>query len=377
MRSTSSIVRGPECGFTRGMRPDERRGNRVVATNLVRRTVREYHALVHDHDAFGIAEDDVHVVLDDDHRDSARANDRAHDVHNRRLLARGHAAGRFVEEEQLGLERIGDRDVEQLALAVGDCAGKHHCRAVEAEAAQHVVRLRPYGVVAARQRCQVERLALAREDGERDVVGTGEVIEQVDDLEAPRDARLDALVRRLAGDVVVLEDDLSAVGPQEAAHEIDEAGLARTVGADQGEHFTLVHDEVDCVHRAVLAERLGQRLGREKTHFSAPFFILEASWSIAPMLPFGSASTRTTSTVPRRSCQYTVKPTAYVLRYVKAIAPTMGPTKVRNPPSTVMKTISPENVHTRTSGLASPLSGAHSAPATPVKMPEITKAISR
>ena len=58
-------------------------------------------------------------------------------------------------------------------------------------------------------------------------------------------------------------------------------------------------------------------------------------------------------------------------------APTMGPKKVWKPPSTVKKTILPEKVQCRMSGVVSPLSGTHSAPASPVKIPEIRKATQR
>src|SRR5207247_9139353 len=88
------------------------------------------------------------------------------------------------------------------------------------------------------------------------------------------DERRYELGRRLAGGSVVLEDALSAVGRQEAAHQVDEGRLARTVGPDQRENFALAHGEVDCIHCAVIAERLGQRLRREKAHFSAP----SSSW---------------------------------------------------------------------------------------------------
>src|SRR5207302_4679257 len=116
MRSTSSIASAPECGFAGGVRSDKRGGDCVVLPDLVRGSIREDRPLVHDNNAFGIPEDDVHVVLDDNHGDPSRADDRADDVHDRRLLARGYAAGRLVEEEQLGPKRVGDRDVEQLAL---------------------------------------------------------------------------------------------------------------------------------------------------------------------------------------------------------------------------------------------------------------------
>ena len=50
---------------------------------------------------------------------------------------------------------------------------------------------------------------------------------------------------------------------------------------------------------------------------------------------------------------------------------------MRKPPSTVKKTISPEKVQCRMSGVVSPLSGTQSAPASPVNAPETRKATQR
>src|SRR5262249_41924797 len=55
-------------------RADEGGRHRVVAADLVGGAVGEDGALVHGHDAVGIAEDHVHVVLDDHGRDAARAH---------------------------------------------------------------------------------------------------------------------------------------------------------------------------------------------------------------------------------------------------------------------------------------------------------------
>src|SRR5579864_3447460 len=96
MRSTCSIRSARDRGFAARMGADECGRDGVVTADLVRRAVGEDRPLVHDDDALGIAEHDVHVVLDDDDRDAARAHDRAHDVHDRRLLAGGHAARGLV-----------------------------------------------------------------------------------------------------------------------------------------------------------------------------------------------------------------------------------------------------------------------------------------
>ena len=68
----------------------------------------------------------------------SRAHDRGDRVHDLALVARAHPAGRLVEEEELGPQRIGDRDVEQLALALRQAARQHRCLAVEAELAEHL-----------------------------------------------------------------------------------------------------------------------------------------------------------------------------------------------------------------------------------------------
>src|SRR5919201_2386590 len=84
----SSSMGGPEHGVL----------HRLVAADFLRGPAGEDHALVHDHDAVGVLEDDVHVVLDHHGSDPFRSDDGADHVHDRRLLARADAAGRLVEE---------------------------------------------------------------------------------------------------------------------------------------------------------------------------------------------------------------------------------------------------------------------------------------
>src|SRR5262249_17072086 len=108
IRSTSSMAMGPQ----------EIGRDLFVVSNLVRGTVGEDRALVHGDDSGTVLEDHVHIVLDDDRRDASRAHHLRDDVHDRRFLSGADAAGGLVEEKELGLERVGDGHVQELALAL-------------------------------------------------------------------------------------------------------------------------------------------------------------------------------------------------------------------------------------------------------------------
>src|SRR5262252_9430894 len=75
-------------------------GDVSVRPDLLRRPVGEELPFVHHHDAVRVAEHNVHVVLDDDRSHCAGAHDGGYCIHDLRLIARAHAAGRFIQEEQ-------------------------------------------------------------------------------------------------------------------------------------------------------------------------------------------------------------------------------------------------------------------------------------
>src|SRR5215216_2815703 len=81
-------------------------GDVLVHLDLIGRTVGEERTLVHHHDAVGVAEHDIHVVLDDDRRHRAVAHHRGYGIHDLGLFVRAHAARRLVEKEQLGAQRV-------------------------------------------------------------------------------------------------------------------------------------------------------------------------------------------------------------------------------------------------------------------------------
>src|SRR5205823_3286696 len=147
------------------------------------------------------------------------------------------------------------------------------------------------------------------------VVEDGQVVEEVHHLEAAGDARRDPVLHGLLGDVLAAEVDGPAVGRIEAAAEVHQAGFPRAVGADQGEDLAFPDGEVDLVHGVRIAEILGELRGlQERRHLANRLLAIAASILALPTIPVGSTSTRTTSTMPMKVCQYTVKPTAKSFR---------------------------------------------------------------
>src|ERR1700694_5714044 len=289
----SSSMGGPEYRVLHGLVPPD----------LFRAAAGEDLALMHDHDPVGVLEDDVHVVLDDDSGDLVRSDDRADDVHDGRLLPGAHAAGGLVEEEELRLESVGDGNVEQLALTLRDDAGQLRALRIQPELAEDVERLIPYLGVAIGQGEEPARHALSGEDGERHVVEERELVKEVHDLEAPRDAGLDPAVHRQRGDVLAAEHDAPAVGMEEPADQVHHARLARAVGANQRQDLAFLDLEVDLVDGVGLAEGLAQLLGLEEVHAWDRLLAAAAINRTVPTIPVGSTTTSTNRTRPSSACQ--------------------------------------------------------------------------
>src|SRR6266446_7844373 len=152
MASTSSSTRLSFAISGRQRRAEKDVGDVLVRLDLFRRPVGEESAFVHHDDAVRVAEHHVHVVLDDNGRHRTRAHHRGYGSHDLRLLARAHPARRLVEKQQLWAQRISHRDVEELALALRQAAGRHAALAVEPEPAQDVEGLAADILVVVRKR---------------------------------------------------------------------------------------------------------------------------------------------------------------------------------------------------------------------------------
>src|SRR6516162_7818274 len=113
--------------------------------------------------------------------------------------------------------------------------------------------------------------------------------------------------------VATLEDNLSGIGNEVGADDVAERSLPGSVGADHGNELAFRNGQVDVIDGMRVAEIFLQVDRLQEGHFvRLPSFI--ASCAVVPTMPAGSAMTRTTSTTPSRSCQYSVLAIAYVFR---------------------------------------------------------------
>src|SRR5215472_6834095 len=296
IRSSSSMVLGAE----------EIGGDLLVVPDLVRSAVGQDRAMVHGDDPGAVLEDHVHVVLDDDGRDPSRSHHLRDDVHDRRLLTSADTARGLVEEEEPGLERVGDGHVQQLALALAEPARHHPGLGGQTELLEHGHGLLPDGPVRIRQREELPGLAVTREDGQREVIERAQLIEEVDELEAPRHPLPGFLGDGIPRDVSALEHDASRVHGDEPADQVDQGGLARPVGADEGQDLAFRYGEVHVVHGVRFAEVLGELCRLEQAHNAGALRHFWASRATMPIIPVGNTSTSVTNTTPRNICQYTV-----------------------------------------------------------------------
>src|SRR5262245_26258739 len=132
------------------------------------------------------------------------------------------------------------------------------------------------------------------------------MVEQVDELERPRDARADPLTDAGPCHVGATEHDLTAVGVEQAADEIHERRLAGAVRSDQREDFGLADREVDVVDGVGVAEVLDELPSLEQRGSTAhgPARRQTAhSDSATPTMPVGNERTSATRITPSRSCQ--------------------------------------------------------------------------
>src|SRR6202049_3687 len=90
-----------------------------VVTYLDGWTLGDLLAVVEHDDALGRLHDDLHVVLDQEHRDSA-PKDRRHELHELDLLLRREAGCWLVEQKQLRIGGESTRDLQAPLLAVSE-----------------------------------------------------------------------------------------------------------------------------------------------------------------------------------------------------------------------------------------------------------------
>src|SRR5258708_18857771 len=98
------------------------------------------------------------------------------------------------------------------------------------------------------------------------VVQRGHEVEEPDVLKSSGDALFRHLARLRAGDLLAVKDDSAARRREQAGDAVEKSGLARAVGADQGEDLAALDRKANAVHRDQAAEALGE-LGQHEDVF--------------------------------------------------------------------------------------------------------------
>ena len=132
------------------------------------------------------------------------------------------------------------RDLEPPLVAVGEVVRVLVVAAAEAAELEQLVGLLPRGALLALQRRRLEHRAQdpalqPRVHADEHVLERGHALEEADVLERAPDAALGDRVRRLAGDVVAVEDDLARGRLVDAGEHVEERRLAGAVRPDQAD----------------------------------------------------------------------------------------------------------------------------------------------
>src|SRR6516164_667549 len=220
---------------------------RIVA-HRSRRTVGDQLAARQHEDAVGVREDDVHAVLGEEDADRLLAREPARERHQLVALARRHAGGRLVHQQQPWPVRERDRKLDALDVAVREHARRARRLLGHADAREQRV-----GLGDELRSCRPpprEDAAHVREQRELDVLAHGERRERLCDLERATDALAPDHLGLQPDQLDAAEAHRAGVGRELAADHVEARRLARAVRADQREHLAGGEVEADAVDGA-------------------------------------------------------------------------------------------------------------------------------
>ena len=227
-------------------------------------------------------------MLDDDDGQAVAPPEREDRLERLRRLDRGESRHHLVEEEEAGAggERAGD--LQPLAPGERQRAGGIGGEPGEPDLLQHF----------ARALMGEPRRGFApgpEENPDCDVLQHAEPGEGADDLERAGDAEAVHLVGAEAVDPPAPEADFARSGAQIAGDQREQGGLAGAVRAHQTEDLALFDGHVHRIDRDHPAEAAPHPLELQQAHRRA-----RRQSAIRPWIPFGTPSTKATSSPPSR-----------------------------------------------------------------------------
>ena len=216
----------------------------------------------HDH-AVGDEADEPQVVLDQQHRDAARA-DAPDDLGQAVELVRARAGRQLIDEQHVGLtrERRGQRD--EPPLGAGELRDGSVGLAFQADDGEGFERgalcLALLSARAGRRQRGPDRARVAAPDAaaDEDALERGQLGEPGGRLQRAPEPDLDAVVGGSGADVAAADQYAAGVGRLRAREQAEGRRLAGPVRADERRNLSAFELEVEAVERHDSAERLAQ-----------------------------------------------------------------------------------------------------------------------
>ena len=213
-------------------------------------------------------------MLGKQHAHAAFLRNAAGQLHQRHALARGHASGGLVHQQQLRV--VGQRhgQFHPFDVAIGQIAAGAVGLGLHIDLGQQSQRIGP--AVAGSAGPPVKDFAIGRQQRHLHVFNHGQRGKGLRNLKCAAHAQSPDGTRRQAGDGFAVEQYLAAVGLQLSAHHVEAGGLARAIGADQGQQFTRLKAERDVLHRFHAAKGFADVFHLQQAHDAAPSLFLGA-----------------------------------------------------------------------------------------------------
>src|SRR6266487_896404 len=252
MSSGSSFIRPAQIGVE----------DLGVAANGLGRPLGDLLPEVEHGDPVGDPHHHAQVVLDEQDREVTVEGDPADQRRRLLRLARRHPRRRLVEEQQGRLGGEGKADLQVALLPVREVLGELVPPRGQAEGTQEL-HDGPFDVRKLPERRQTARDGHARLRGHAHVVVHGDAGKDVGDLERLREAPPVDDLGPESRDLLAPEDDPAGGGSVQAADDVEERGLARPIGADDGEHLALSDHEAHARQGGEGAEALRHALDLE------------------------------------------------------------------------------------------------------------------
>ena len=177
-----------------------------------------------------------------------------------------HPGGRLVEQEHLRPACESKRDFQQTLFAVGQDRGAFMHHIDQTKTFENFDDLVGHRGFAADDPPPLGAGAHAFGNRLTDRFQRREIREQLIDLEGPRHAKPDALMRRKRGNVLAVENDAAVGRLEDAGEEVDHGGLAGAVRADQRVARTFLDRERKVMGGNNAAEALFEADGFEDRH---------------------------------------------------------------------------------------------------------------